>query len=314
MKRIHFIWMGCALPAKYQKRVIKWAKLNRDWTVNLWVLEAFLDPVAELQHWMMMYESANIRIRGIQANQQLIVNQNLIQAFASEVRHAGAEKYRNNWGAASDILRVAILCEEGGLYLDTDVDPGDPLGKLKAPQGFLVHKIKKGSVANDAMYADRKKHNFFQLYAAMLTHGYTQLLQDTLTLQKRRVNEEGEKLQGTVQTSGPGMMENCLYQYFGWNVNDSLAMENGRHANEIYLAESHVKSLEGQYGSDASWIGEQVDDPGAWIAVEAAKVKESGKQGQGLNKRFNRLLGNANKTHRRAQTKASTVMDGLNAL
>nr|WP_233632243.1 TcdA/TcdB catalytic glycosyltransferase domain-containing protein [Burkholderia gladioli] len=41
-----------------------------------------------------------------------------------------------NFGAASDVLRIEILLQEGGLYVDTDVDCVAPLGSLICHQSY----------------------------------------------------------------------------------------------------------------------------------------------------------------------------------
>jgi hypothetical protein len=285
MKKIHFIWMGGVLPQSkehpYRARVIQWAHYNRDWEVNLWVLEAFLDGVVGVQHEQMKLQVANLRIRGIQGEQGMLVRQNLIQAFASEVRHAGADKRLNNWGAASDILRVAILNEEGGLYLDTDVVPGRALGTLVAPSGFLLHRV-PGAIAitNDAMYAATAAQPFFVKFGTSLQANYRELFMNPERMHLRRTHMP-TKNTDTVQTSGPGLMERTAFEHFKTDKYDPSVMDLiANHGQDIFLPADCFKDLGKDYASDATWLGSNIRDPGGWLYPRAQNVSAKNQQGK----------------------------------
>ena len=63
----------------------------------------------------------------------------LIEALGAELAgRAAQEFYHGNYGGTSDILRIAVLKKEGGVYLDTDSEPASPLpSPLKAKDAIL---------------------------------------------------------------------------------------------------------------------------------------------------------------------------------
>jgi mannosyltransferase OCH1-like enzyme len=84
-KKIHQIWLGSPLPAKYDNDLSqRWRNIHPDWEYKLWT-DADIDSFG-------------------------MINKKLFDAM-------------DNMGAKSDILRYEIIYRYGGLYIDTDFIP-----------------------------------------------------------------------------------------------------------------------------------------------------------------------------------------------
>lgn len=104
---IHFIWVGPSpVPQDALDNIAGWKRLNPSWRVILWS-----DTVKGEGPW------DEIRWTPV-------INQRLYDNMA---RYVGD---RAVWAGRSDILRLEIIAQFGGLYLDIDVLPLKPLGPL----------------------------------------------------------------------------------------------------------------------------------------------------------------------------------------
>lgn len=105
-KKIHFIWYGDKLPKFAQENLRRCEALYPDYEIKIWGEEDF-DPET--------------------------------RRYTREALKAG------KWAFVSDYLRVKILYEEGGIYLDTDmvaVKSIEPyLGDNKVVMGFEYRKM-----------------------------------------------------------------------------------------------------------------------------------------------------------------------------
>jgi len=95
-RKIHYCWFGGAkLPKKVQRCMESWKKYC---------------PEFEIVRWD-------------EGNAPLEDNVYVRQAYQLQ-----------KWAFASDYVRLTALCEQGGIYLDTDVE------LLRPPDAFLIHK------------------------------------------------------------------------------------------------------------------------------------------------------------------------------
>ena len=198
-KEIHLIWLGGALPQKYLQNIFRLVSLahRNGFTVNLWVDDNsnFDKSVRELskQHDVEISEKvlSLIKIKNIEQ----LLNRDSSKGIAPTlpkffktsdyyiryektwktiwkklwtIIHAEMTGKLHNYAAASDILRLMILEQYGGYYLDTDLvipkstlRPNDiylPIAK----HGFLYHGL-ANEFNNDAL-AGMPGHDIF-LYA-----------------------------------------------------------------------------------------------------------------------------------------------------
>jgi mannosyltransferase OCH1-like enzyme len=209
IKSIHFIWVGSFIPMSqkqpYFQRLQNWVTLNRGWKVHLWYNSKTLDNMARYKMARLKKDYSNISYMDSNAATDMLVGLN--DMFINElfVKHP-------NYGAASDILRVAILIKHGGLYLDTDVDPGNPLGTLVAPHGFLVNRPAGavGAYSNDVLYAGTTGHDFFVKYRERMIRNYAVVSKKSWA--RDRWTNKQSKNDWTQLSTGPGCLTDVINQ------------------------------------------------------------------------------------------------------
>jgi len=108
---LHRIWFGSSLPENYQEFVLNFKKHN----ITL----------------------ENIREHKNICNYDLIIEE--LDAVKSDPKN-----FRVHCVRASDLSRVAILIDQGGLYTDTDTDTYSTLPEIDLPLGFLITKASRG--------------------------------------------------------------------------------------------------------------------------------------------------------------------------
>ncbi len=127
-KIIHFIWLGSPLPEKYKPFIERARALHPGWRVIVWT-----DTMVK---------------------KCKLYNQDLFDAAT-------------NWGEKSDILRLDLLWQYGGAYLDVDVKCLKPLDLLHefydlyAGLGPITNHI---GWVNNAVIAARPKHPIITRY------------------------------------------------------------------------------------------------------------------------------------------------------
>src|SRR6516165_4534519 len=104
---LHFIVMNSSMTAATAALIERWVTRNPGWTAYVWCDPATLGA----NHAVVAAQAPNVQVRVIEVN--------AVPGTVS-VSHA----------AASDALRYLILQNHGGCFIDTDVEPGDPLPAL----------------------------------------------------------------------------------------------------------------------------------------------------------------------------------------
>lgn len=146
-QKIHFIWLGGAIPKEYLFMIYHLAALAKksNFKINLWVDHSRNIQKTAIQEDIHPY---GLRIRLIDelklkmSHDELFKQDNQFNRFWGYVlREMVGFK---NYAAASDILRVEILRQEGGYYIDTDslfeFDHENTIFKLDhAKYGFLAN-------------------------------------------------------------------------------------------------------------------------------------------------------------------------------
>lgn len=99
-KTIHYIWLGNReLPQEYAGYIEGWKKLHPDWEIKKWTEENF---DCNCNSW---------------------------------IKTALEQK---RWSLASDVMRIIILINYGGVYLDSDMQLLKPLDKLVEENDFFI--------------------------------------------------------------------------------------------------------------------------------------------------------------------------------
>ena len=133
-KKLHFIWVGKNISEEYINNIKSFAAKNPDYEINLW-----LDKIFHFERTFSQMDSPQFKfnLRDIHKIRQKMdfLTDSFLQREMSGVYP--------NFAAASDILRLYILDQEGGIYIDTDLKPvSDKLasfGTLDAKYGFLAN-------------------------------------------------------------------------------------------------------------------------------------------------------------------------------
>lgn len=118
-KIIHYVWLGGEMPQKYQQYIDGWRTLMPDYTFMLW-------------------NESNFDIS--------------VSRYATE-----ANAY-NKPGFVSDYIRVSVLEEYGGIYLDTDVEVLKPFDDLLDNEFFIG--FENDANVGTAIIGSEPHHNF----------------------------------------------------------------------------------------------------------------------------------------------------------
>ncbi len=132
VNRIHVIWLGSVplntLEHPHRRRLVEWAEANPDWEVWVWTDRQDRECV-QLDNWC---QSNGLRHMPIWRDVILWgTERSTILELLSEGFYANA----------SDLLRLRILYQWGGLYVDVDVEP-IALPKIELPLGIGVVMLK----------------------------------------------------------------------------------------------------------------------------------------------------------------------------
>ena len=212
---------------------MKWARMNPGYEVNLWYTSKTLNSTAKAQMSELQQCAVNaVVLRDINGDNKLMVG--LDNSFADE-----AFNKLPNFGAASDILRVAILIKHGGIYFDTDIEPVAPLGHLNPCYNFMVNRP-LGAYSNDILYAGIVKHDFFIKYRAKMIDNYSRLTADDW--KQRRTDKETKNFSTQVVT-GPGALYDTLAE---WGIQPTPTAAT----DPVVFPASLVR----QDSSDCSWL------------------------------------------------------------
>lgn len=125
--RLHLIWLGSIPPnteaQPHRRRLLEWVQLNPDWEVFLWSDRIDRERI-QLESWChtngIQYRSILDSGTVLWGNERAVVLTQIHEGF-----------YAN----ASDLLRLRILYQLGGLYVDSDVEPMS-LSSIDLPLGL----------------------------------------------------------------------------------------------------------------------------------------------------------------------------------
>jgi|GEM_PF-2550842 len=162
---IHFIWAGGQNPMRGDgiETVNAWMAENPACQIMLWVDSAtFPGGIEALQE---TYQKLFTHAHVVKENEKIssstsptiilkdIAKYRKLKTYG-EIINYEIEKFLPNYGASSDILRLLILLEYGGLYVDPDVRPG------------------KNNLFQAGVFIPREKHILYVDHATQRKVGY----------------------------------------------------------------------------------------------------------------------------------------------
>lgn len=254
-KIAHYVWLGGNLPDYARSNIISFAMDNPDWSVNVWT-----DNPAKLKGHLVdqgLSSDAFLHFHVWDVKQAIeTVPEHLRRDFSGVYAREVSGPYRN-YAAASDLLRLAILYQWGGLYMDTDVfvKPGESFGRVEASRpstaGLLFFETGgRGTEGNlvmagrpkfsgtlsmlsravDSYVRDVSRSAFEGSYfnAARQTENYRapglesdKISDDVVWEHKRSFEHEGfGRRMLTLGMTGPGLIKEYLFPFFGREVRE----------------------------------------------------------------------------------------------
>lgn len=152
---IHQIWLGTPFPAQYKRYVASWLSHHPTWRYILWT-DHTNDPIPDMAQQFAHYQVRSIHELGEFYNKKLYDT-------------------AQNWGAKSDILRAAILLQEGGLYVDADVECFKPFDILHSAYTFYagIEPIECGHLIGNAIIGAAPNHPIIAAYQKRMAPAHT---------------------------------------------------------------------------------------------------------------------------------------------
>ena len=142
---------------------------NPDYQVYVWISSEFVSRQDKRR--IKLWSSSNGVV--FRCGDKVVERYGLWNEFYFEL----SEK---RYAASSDMLRFAVLYEEGGIYLDTDVIFGPSLGDLHAPLGALFVYTAKEDILGAFLphvIASKPAHPLFPLISSRIRSNYSILRQ-----------------------------------------------------------------------------------------------------------------------------------------
>ncbi|MBC5992316.1 glycosyltransferase [Pontibacter cellulosilyticus] len=126
-KIIHYCWFGGGeIPKEYHEYIVEWGELHPDWEIRRW-------------------DESN---------------------FCFDNNYLVTAKTNNNWSNLSNYLRLSVINEFGGVYLDTDFKVIKPLDELLQHECFLGFESgnthSEDYSVNNALIGGVKGHYFIK--------------------------------------------------------------------------------------------------------------------------------------------------------
>ena len=130
-KKIHYVWLGNReIPEKQNTFIHGWQELHPDWEIVRWDQKNF---DCDSNSWVK------------------------------------AEIEQHNWAFAADVIRIIVLLNHGGVYLDTDIELFKPLDDLAAENDFFIGYESDFWFGNAVLGAKKGHRILHEVYKRYLT-------------------------------------------------------------------------------------------------------------------------------------------------
>ncbi|NEG59748.1 glycosyltransferase family 32 protein [Pantoea agglomerans] len=131
-KEMHYIWLGeKEIPYIAMHNIISASKKNPEYNITLWSdnPEKIKNKILNTGYSKAIFSRINIK------------QPNLSTKVAAAINRECTGNNFKNYAAASDIMRLAVLKDYGGIYMDVDVAMRTPLGEIKAQRQSSTGEI-----------------------------------------------------------------------------------------------------------------------------------------------------------------------------
>lgn len=302
--KIHFIWVGGTIPVRQGSTVLSWALRNPAYKTQLWTNKPEENAVAIERiagSFPSLVDDPSVLTAPWKKGEARVVmmSRQLKKPVEVHCRHHAklhsqmglkltarffSELANRNFGGASDILRIAALQEEGGIYLDTDSDAMDSLpGNLTAEDGVLFGVLDQRGFCN-AVIAAPAGHPYLLEIAEAMTADYEYWERKGLLSKYRRGVEEARaglvaakvggnervikaaktRLQqnissGTLLITGPTRVAIWLYLHTGGSYTPGAWARD--RLGEEFRADNHLKQAELLSNFQNMVVGPHIKEP-----------------------------------------------------
>ncbi|MBX8489363.1 RHS repeat-associated core domain-containing protein [Pseudomonas lijiangensis] len=226
--KAHYFWEGSDIAELSLQNILMFQEVNPEYEINLWTSR----PAQILNTLTALKESADPSKRVIANLHGESLNLRDPHELFKELAqfYPQAEKLESifarentgpfkNLAAGSDILELAAVYTEGGLYMDVDVAIGGSIGTLTAEHGFLIY-IEDDFVSN-AVIAATPQSDFVKRLMDEMVDRYTanpamMFDNENAGWSKKRSTEGSgliSRLKLTMHMTGPSMINKFLPAY-----------------------------------------------------------------------------------------------------
>lgn len=197
-KIIHYIWLGKSiLPLHARHNIIDCATKNSEYQVNLWVdhLEKMKSSLLDLGCSSNFFSKINI------------MPFELPPKIAAAFNRECVDTNYKNYAAASDILRLFILKEHGGLYMDVDVALNKPIDEIYSQSPTKIKDIDSLFYCNKINVNGSSDNILSNAVIACIknSHDIKTILNAAISAYEENIEELGEQ-----QLVGKGKLEQFL--------------------------------------------------------------------------------------------------------
>lgn len=129
---MHYIWLGDKkIPGTAMYNIISASKQNPEYNITLWSdnPEKIKSQILNAGYSKAIFSRINIK------------QPSLSTKVAAAINRECTDNNFKNYAAASDIMRLAVLKDCGGIYMDVDVAMKTPLGEIKAQRQSSTGEI-----------------------------------------------------------------------------------------------------------------------------------------------------------------------------
>lgn len=210
-KRIHHIWLGTTpLPYQAMRNLVQNAALNPDYVIKLWV-----DNPKKTQHELIDKEFSSAIFARVEIAKYSVPYE--IEALI--LRECANTPY-NNYAAASDILRLQLLKDFGGIYMDVDITLSEPLGDILIENRF-------GQPAVDSLFKYHSEENSDNIFGIVLNNNVIAALENSkdidFLLEAIKATYTGKEV--TSGSNGTTLMDFFKEKWCDWSDENSLTAQ-----------------------------------------------------------------------------------------
>ena len=205
--RLHIIWLGSMPPNTtrhpHRRRLLEWVELNPTWDILVWTDR--IDREAEqLNEWCSTH---GLQHRSIWSSAVLL--------WGTEESTVKSQIEHGFYANASDLLRLRILYQWGGIYVDSDVEPTS-FANITLPLGIGLSMQRKGDYLDSIaphVIASVQGHTLLQL---ALWQGVSNcVLQVTIDEQDFRLSDDPTERFGCTLVLTGDILRPALLHVFG---------------------------------------------------------------------------------------------------